>query len=358
MLAKYCPPQIWEKRNNTEMYLTFPNGSILYVLGADKPDALRGPNPKGVVLDEYDDMRPEIWSAIIQPIMIANPNSWCWFVGTYKGVRDLYKKFQYAQDNPNWFSYKLKASESGIIAPEDLEEAKKTTTQDFFKQEYECEAIEGAGSFFRGIDQCIWDGTMPYDRRRSYQIGVDLAKYQDYTVVTPFDLTSFKAGIPERFNQIDYTLQKARIEATYLRYGKAKVIMDSTGVGEPIFDDLRGQRIQNIEAFHFTENSRRDLLVNLQILIEQGKIQIPNYEPLINELRAFQYVLGDRGKVKIAVPEGMHDDCVMSLALAVWNIPERHISLKGEEERKLVKEFDAHTRKKTYLSGSPYINKW
>ena len=76
MGARYCPLEIWDKRNNSELTVTFPNGSIVYVMGADNPQSLRGPNPRGVVLDEYDDMRREVWSQIIQPIMTANPNAW------------------------------------------------------------------------------------------------------------------------------------------------------------------------------------------------------------------------------------------------------------------------------------------
>lgn len=61
MGAKYCPPEIWDKRNSSESYITFPNGSIIYMMGANDPQGLRGPNPRGVVLDEYDDMKPETW---------------------------------------------------------------------------------------------------------------------------------------------------------------------------------------------------------------------------------------------------------------------------------------------------------
>lgn len=63
---------------------------------------------------------------------------------------------------------------------------------------------------------------------------------------------------------------------------------------------------------------RIDLLNNLAMLLEQDKIQIPNDEGLITELESFQYSLSPLGKIKVGVPEGMHDDRVISLALAVW----------------------------------------
>ena len=362
MLPKYCPPEIWDKRNNSEMYITFPNGSVLYVMGADNPESMRGPNPKGVVLDEWDDMKTEVWSGIIQPIMAANPNSWTWFTGTPKGVRDLFKKRQYALEkmangDGGWYTTLLKASESGIIDADSLEEAKKTTTEAYFKQEYECEFLEGAGAFFKGIDNCIWSGKgedTRIDPKKRYQIGIDWAKVNDYTVLTAVDLSNFKVQPQERFNQIDYNLQKARAEAYYLRYNRAKVYMDSTGVGEPLYDDLY-PRVHGIEPYHFTEQSRSDLLNNLQILIAQGKIKIPNDETLLNELKAFQYMLSERSnsmganryRVKVGVPGDQHDDCVMSLALACWNLPKQTIDPKYNEEKALLKQFDAHRKKKS-----------
>lgn len=357
MAAKYCPPEIWDKRNNSELYITFPNGSIVYIMGADNPDSLRGPNPRGVVLDEFDDMKPEIWSGIIQPIMMANPNAWTWFVGTPKGRRGLFQKSQYALEQmrsaeaggkrSEWFFSLLKASESGIIGKDQLEEARKTTTEDFFKQEYECEFLEGAGTFFKGIDYCVWDfkgDDAKIYPDRMYKAGSDWAKVNDFTVFTAIDLTNFKVHKQERFNQIDYNLQKARAEAFYLRYYRPRMTMDHTGIGAPIFDDLL-TKIPRLEPFDFTEQSRRDLLVNLQLLIEQRKIWIPDDDILLGELKSFQYHLTDRGKVRISAPDDQHDDTVMSLALAVWELPKNPIEKRKDEQKEILKQFDFHRLK-------------
>jgi hypothetical protein len=357
MLAKFLPPEIWAQRNNTELLIPFPNGSVLYILGADHPDSLRGPNPKGVVLDEYDDMRPEMWSAVIQPIMTANPDAWTWFIGTYKGRKDLFAKYNYAKDANGWHCSLLKASKSGIIPQAALEEAKNTTTKDFYLQEYECEAIEGAGSFFRRIMENVYEGLIEPNITHRYQGGVDLAKYNDYSVLTAVDLCTFKVAKPERFSQIDYNLQKSRIESFYLRWGKPRIFLDSTGVGEPIFDDLTYQKIARLESFKFTEHSRRDLLVNLQVLIEQDKIKLPNDETLLDELKSMQYVLGDMGKVKIEVPDSVHDDCIMSLALATWQFPDHPLPLKNTtEELEALTQFDYYkNRPSRYSRSRPYL---
>jgi phage FluMu gp28-like protein len=139
----------------------------------------------------------------------------------------------------------------------------------------------------------------------------------DYTVITPFDLNTFNVGKQDRFNQVDWNLQKARIEVAWHKFGKGNVVADATGVGDPIVEDLSRSGMR-VEPFKFTEQSKRDLLQHLAVLLEQDKIKIPNDPDLLAELDAIQWELTDSGKTRISTVEGMHDDRVMSLALAVW----------------------------------------
>jgi len=348
MLAKYVPPEIWEKRNNSDLTVTFPNGSVLYVLGADNPDALRGPNPKGVVLDEYGDMKTEVWSAIVQPVMIANPDSWCWFTGTPKGQNDFKHKFDYAVsgDNPLWAGFFLDAETSGIISKEGLEEARKSTTQAYFDQEFMCKFLAGAGQYFRRIRENVYDKAVYNEklagREPVYKMGVDLAKYNDWTVITLLDLNLLHVLPQDRFNQVDWNLQKARILSTYYKHEKPDADIDSTGVGDPIVEDL-SRECSNINGFKFTEQSRRQLLDHLCLLLEQDKVKLPMDEGLIAELESFRYVLGERGKAKIEVPDGLHDDRVMSLALACWGVNEREPFQIQDQDESILDRLDRHS---------------
>lgn len=356
MLPKYVPPSIWNKRNNSELYIPFPNGSVFYIVGADHPDTLRGPNPRGVVLDEYGDIKPEIWSAIIQPIMMANPNAWCWFAGTPKGRNDFFTKFDYAQTSgdPDWWATILKASESGIIDQKSLEQAKKTTTQAFYKQEYECDFLDNATAFFRQLNDSTYKEPWEVDAHGDYQLGVDLAKYQDWTVITPFNLNTFRVGPQIRFNQIDYNLQKAMIETEYMRYNRGLVRPDSTGLGDPICDDLALKGIQ-LDPFKFTEESRKNLLNNLAILLEQKKIKLPDDPELIRELQGFQYTLGENNKVKIQSNLD-HDDRVMSLALAVWGVNEPIRKVQNYFQAEPVDDPFSNSNKNFFDDPDPYEN--
>jgi hypothetical protein len=232
-----------------------------------------------------------------------------------------------AKENPEeWFVQVLGVKDTGVFTDAELHEIRRNTPQALYAQEYECECVEGAGQFFRRIKENTYDKEKELPSEGDFQLGVDLAKYQDWTVTTPFNLNYFIAYPQDRFNQVDWNLQTAKVEATARRFNDALIWVDATGVGDPITEELkaRGLRVggEDGRGFKFTETSRQNLLNNLAILLEQDKIKIPDDEGLISELEAFRYTLSEQGKIKVAVPDGMHDDRVMSLALSVWGVRE------------------------------------
>jgi hypothetical protein len=321
-----------QKPNETEMKVELRNGSIIQLIGADNIDRIVGTNPIGCVFSEYSLMKPNVWD-YIRPILAEN-GGWAVFIYTPRGMNHGWKLLQQGKED-GWFVQVSPVEETQAIPSEVLESERKQMPQDLYEQEYQCKFVEGAGAFFRGVDRNVWSGDLVPAPGHSYRLGVDLAKHQDWTVLTPFSLNTFQAGKQEKFQQLDYTLQKARIEATCRRYNLAFIRQDSTGVGEPIYDDLNNQGLP-IEGYKFTEKSRTDLLNNLRILLEQDKIKIPNDPELLDQLRSFQYTLTEQGRTKIVVPEGIHDDMVFSLALAVWDIPPIPLGTAGiEDEFKL-----------------------
>jgi hypothetical protein len=313
--------------NETEMRIELVNGSILQMVGADNIDRIVGTNPVGVIFSEYSLMKPKVWE-YIRPILAEN-GGWAIFVFTPRGMNHAWTLMQMAlQDTLNWFVQVLGVNDTKAIPELVLEQEQKEMPQDLFEQEYHCKFIEGAGQFFKRISHNLCEEMDKPEPNHKYQMGVDLAKYQDYTVITVIDLNTFKVHKQERFNQIDWNLQKAKIEAMYLRYGRPLIYMDSTGVGDPIYEDLSKMGLR-IEGYKFNENSRKDLLINLSLLLEQGKIKIPDSQNLKDELASFKYELTESGRTKIVAPEGLHDDCVFSLALACWNLPDNPIPLPG-----------------------------
>jgi hypothetical protein len=305
------------KVNEQDMIVEMTNGSMLQLVGTDNIDRIVGTNPVGVVFSEYSLMKPDVWS-FLSPILAEN-GGWAVFIYTPRGQNHAYELLKRAQKNKGWYAEVLPVSKTKAVSEEILEEERGNMSEAHFNQEYHCEFTESDAAVFRNVKNSIYlEDYEPKDA--FFQMGVDLAKKEDWTVITTIDLTTFHVLVPEAFNQIDYNLQKARIENAYLRYNKPRIVLDATGVGQPILDDL-AQQGMNILPYTFTTASRNHLLQNLQILLEQGKVKIPNHPELVEQLESCYYEITNMGRTRMQVPDGKHDDYLMSLALAVWDLP-------------------------------------
>lgn len=132
--------------HETELRVDYRNGGQVRLYGADNADALRGIYLDGVVLDEYADMDPRVWSEIIRPAL-ADRCGWAVFIGTPRGRNSFYELWRRAQSEPGWFSLMLKASETGLIAAEELALARRDLSEEQYAQEFECSfdaAVVGA----------------------------------------------------------------------------------------------------------------------------------------------------------------------------------------------------------------------
>jgi phage FluMu gp28-like protein len=177
--------------------------------------------------------------------------------------------------------------------------------------------MEDAAAVFRGVRDIIDDTLRDADPDGSYVMGVDLAKSSDYTVLTVMDMRTNSVVYWERFNEIDWNLQKARIEAVARRYNDARVIIDSTGVGDPIVEDLKRAGLM-IDDVKLNNLSKDKLITKAVIFVEQRLCRIPDIDELVNELDAYAFTRSDGGVFKYSAPSGLHDDAVISFALAIW----------------------------------------
>lgn len=135
-LKHYALPVPGSRAHESELRVDFPNGGQVRLYGADNPDALRGIYLDGVVLDEYAQMRPQVWPEVIRPAL-ADRMGWAAFIGSPMGRNAFCDLYEAARDDPTWFTFRLKASETGLIAAEELEAARATMNADQYAQEFE-----------------------------------------------------------------------------------------------------------------------------------------------------------------------------------------------------------------------------
>jgi phage terminase large subunit len=153
--------------HESELRVDYPGGGQVRLFGADNPDALRGIYLDGVVLDEYADMDPRVWSEIIRPAL-ADRQGWAVFIGTPRGRNGFFDLWRRAQSEPDWFSLMLKASDTGLIAPAELALARRDLSEAQYAQEFECSfdaAVIGAyfGALMREAETAGRVAGVPYD---------------------------------------------------------------------------------------------------------------------------------------------------------------------------------------------------
>jgi phage terminase large subunit len=125
------------RAHENELRIDYANGGQVRLYGADNPDAMRGIYLDGVVLDEYADMDPRVWSQIIRPAL-ADRQGWAVFIGTPKGRNAFFELWRRSQAEEGWFSLMLKASETGLIPASELASARRDLTEEQYAQEFEC----------------------------------------------------------------------------------------------------------------------------------------------------------------------------------------------------------------------------
>ena len=144
-LMRFSEP-IRANHNVSELWIELINGARIRLFGADNPDALRGLYLDGVVLDEYADMKPSTWGAVLRPLL-ADRKGWAVFIGTPKGHNQFWDVYNNATKDESWYVKTLRASQTGLLDKEELDDAAKMMSQDQYLAEFECDfesAIVGA----------------------------------------------------------------------------------------------------------------------------------------------------------------------------------------------------------------------
>jgi len=173
--------------NESELRIDFPNGGRFRLYGADNPDALRGIYLDDCVLDEYADMRPRFLPEVIRPAL-SDRQGKLTIIGTPKGHNEFYDIYEQAKTDPEWFALMLRASETQLVAPEELLSAQKLMSEAQYAQEYECSfeaAIEGAyyGLLLETAERDGRIGSFPHNPSLPVFTGWDIGTTKDETSI-------------------------------------------------------------------------------------------------------------------------------------------------------------------------------
>lgn len=311
---KRAAPRELYTPNETELTLTLANGAVIWFKGADNPDTLYGEDVFAAVIDEASRCKPESWYAVRSTL--TKTRGPVRIIGNVKGRKNwAYQLARKAESGaPDMAYFKLTAYdavEGGILDPAEIEDAKRTLPDSVFRELYLAEPSDDGGNPF-GIDairKCI----APLSNNPPAVWGWDLAKSTDWTVGIALDRQGATCRLERWQGPWESTITRIK-SAT----GSLPALVDSTGVGDPILEALQKHGGGNYEGYKFSAPSKQQLMEGLAVAIQQQNVRYPD-GVIVNELEAFEYEYTRTG-VRYSAPEGLHDDAVCALALAVQKL--------------------------------------
>jgi predicted phage terminase large subunit-like protein len=280
--------------------LTLVNGRKIYLKGSDRPNTLRGVGLAYVVLDEYADMKPNVWEQIVRPAL-ADVQGGAMFIGTPKGRNHFYELYKLGESgkDPEWTAFHYTSYDNPLIPQTEIEAAKRSMSSFAFRQEF-MSSFEAASRDLFKEDWIEIDEDEPNDGR--YFIAVDLAgfinvdkesgnknKKLDETAIAVVkvgdygwwvaDILHGRWDIQETCNQIIKAVIKYEPTAVGIEKGSLK------NATMPYLSDLmrRYNRFFRIDEVTHGNQKKTDRIVwALQGRFENGKVRL-NYGSWNNE---------------------------------------------------------------------------
>jgi len=315
LLAKYffeeltnrLPDNVYTS-NKSDLVITLLTGGYIQFFTGERLDSFRGRKFHRVIMDECDYIKnlQEGWLNSIRPTLTDYKGDGI-FLSTPRGKKFTYSLYLKGLSDKDWKSFKFSTYENPYIPKEEIDDARSQLPTAVFEQEYMANPAENADNPF-GLDK-IANCVLPISNHSPIIFGIDLAKSVDYTVIIGLD----RFGVVCYFDrfQRDWKATKETIK----QLPRCPIRIDSTGVGDPICEELQEDNL-DVQGVKFTSQSKQQMMLQLSSAIHQQKIGIP--EGIIKEeLEVIEYQYTATG-VKYGAPQGFHDDCVMSLALA-WS---------------------------------------
>ena len=160
--------------NNLQIKLV--NGATISLKGADRPETMRGVSLKFLVMDEYADMKPEVFEQILRPAF-ADQKGGALFIGTPMGRNHFYDLYKYAEleDDESYEAWHFTSYDNELLDPEEIDLAKKSMSSYAFRQEFMA-SFEARGSEMFKEDWVKFGETPEIG---DYYISIDLAGFED-----------------------------------------------------------------------------------------------------------------------------------------------------------------------------------
>ena len=315
-------------KNETERILEMPGGAgRIRTKTAWDADSLRGDYADLLILDEYSLMNPNAWDEVGAPMLLDNDGD-AIFIFTPKRKNHAFHTYVRAQSDTTgrWAAWHGTSYDNPYLSQEALAEITADMTEEAYRQEIMAEFLDNEGAVFRNLAANMTaELTEPLAHKgHKMVLGVDWGKYQDFTAISVICANCRQEVAKDRFNVVDYVLQRQRLVSLARKWGVTIVIPESNSMGEPIIEELRRDAaIGNaaIRPFATTSVSKPPLIESLVLAFEREECRWIDDPVWTAELEAYEVQYGGTSnRPRYGAPEGIHDDTVMARALAWYGV--------------------------------------
>jgi hypothetical protein len=314
--------------SEAERRIDLPGRGSLAVRSAHAPDNLRGAGLDFAVLDEAAFMSAEIWPNVVRPMLLDRTGG-AIFLSTPYGLNWFYDLYRLGEDphEPDYTAFHYTSYDNPLIDPAEIDAIRRSTPMRVFREEYLAEFVDDAGQVFREVRAAA---TAPMHAApvhgRRYIGGLDWGRDKDYTCIAVIDADSGVMVALDRFNQVGWALQRARLMALCERWRPAAVWAEANSIGTVNIEALQMEGLP-VRPFQTTAQSKGPLIEGLALAIERCEIALLPDPVLIGELAAYRLERKPAGGYRYSAPSGGHDDTVIATALAWHGVRHGGISL-------------------------------
>lgn len=291
-------------------------GSKIQFFSGERPDNIRGNTFEYLIVDEMAFCRKELWDEVLSATVLVKGKK-VLFISTPKGKNHFHSLYMRPNYDERYKSFTFTSYENPMIDPREIDERRASLPEYVFKQEYLAEFIDGGTGIFKNVRECI--GMASSGKNFG---GLDIGRADDYTVLTI--LNEKKQMIHcERWRQMEWVNIIDKVAALITKYN-AMTAVEVNNQGD-VFFELLQKKCRNLVYPHVTSSKTKPIMIeDLAVAFEDKSVQILNVDWLIDELENFTFTYNNKTRnVQYSAPAGMHDDSVISLALANQSLKER-----------------------------------
>lgn len=226
-----------------------------------------------VIIDEAGLVKnlEQKWQLAIQPTLIDYRGG-ATLLGTPKGRNDLYRLFQRAETDPQWFSVQRPSDANPYLDPAELITLRETLPALAVAQELDAKFVSGEQTLFTlaDIDACFVPNSVAAPKGHMYYVtAVDVGRRQDATIINTIDYSSqpYQRVAFERIERQSFPRIQQAITDRYKAYG-GSIVVESNGIGDPVIENLTIP----VMPFVTTQKSKIQALTALQILLQQHNL--------------------------------------------------------------------------------------